>query len=227
MLNSKPTRHSWVHMKPLHRHPLIQARVLSTPPHRRHMLLHWLLQLRFLPYQWSPQVRLPPSLASHRLRALSQEYLPSHPNNQACLLGTSFTNLSHLFPSYSPYSYSRPLPPGFPMPPGFPPPGMIPPFPRPPGMVPPFPPLGVTPPLHHPSVTPPMIPGSTPVPPSLSVTPAPVPNQSTAPPPLTLPNPTLAQTNPDLKKKTVLKYSEPNFSPVSFTLCPIFMQNLI
>jgi hypothetical protein len=34
-----------------------------------------------------------------------------------------------------------------------------------------------------------------------------------APPPLSLPNPSLAQTNPDLKKKTVLKYSEPNFSP--------------
>jgi len=58
-----------------------------------------------------------------------------------------------------------------------------------------------------------MIPGSTPVPPSLSVTPTPVPGQPTAPPPLTLPNPTLAQTNPELKKKTVLKYSEPNFSP--------------
>jgi hypothetical protein len=33
------------------------------------------------------------------------------------------------------------------------------------------------------------------------------------PPPLSLPNPALAQTNPDLKKKTLLKYSEPNFSP--------------
>jgi hypothetical protein len=36
-----------------------------------------------------------------------------------------------------------------------------------------------------------------------------------APPPLTLPDPSLAQTNPELKKKTVLKYPEPNFSPVS------------
>jgi hypothetical protein len=36
-----------------------------------------------------------------------------------------------------------------------------------------------------------------------------------APPPLMLPDPSLAQTNPDLKKKTVLKYPEPNFSPVS------------
>jgi len=57
------------------------------------------------------------------------------------------------------------------------------------------------------------MPGSTPVPPSLSATPTPVPGQPIAPPPLTLPNPSLAQTNPDLKKKTVLKYSEPNFSP--------------
>src|SRR5260221_4656700 len=56
VLNSKPTRHSWVRTKPRHRHPPTQARVLSTPPHRRHMrpLLYWLLQLRLLPYQWSP-----------------------------------------------------------------------------------------------------------------------------------------------------------------------------
>jgi len=103
--------------------------------------------------------------------------------------------------------------PGFPMPPGFPLPGMIPPFPPPPGMVLPFPPPGVTPPFPHPSMTPPMIPGSTPVPPSSSATPIPVSGQLAAPPPLTLPNPSLAQTNPELKKKTVLKYSEPNFSP--------------
>ncbi|KAI0271196.1 hypothetical protein BGY98DRAFT_1006602 [Russula aff. rugulosa BPL654] len=106
-----------------------------------------------------------------------------------------------------------PLPPGFPVPPGFPPPpGMMPPFPRPPGMVPPFPPLGVTPPFP-PSMTPPVISDSTPVPPSSSVTPAPVLAQPMAPPPLTLPDPSLAQTNPELKKKTVLKYPEPNFSP--------------
>ncbi len=30
-----------------------------------------------------------------------------------------------------------------------------------------------------------------------------------------MPDPSLAQTNPELKKKTVLKYPEPNFSPVS------------
>lgn len=97
---------------------------------------------------------------------------------------------------------------------------MMPPFPPPPGMVPPFPggfPLpGVTPPFPPPSMTPPVISGSTPVPPSISVTPTPVAGQPTVPPPLSLPNPALAQTNPDLKKKTVLKYSEPNFSPVSF-----------
>ena len=98
--------------------------------------------------------------------------------------------------------------------PGFPPPGMMPPFPPPPGMV-SFPPPGMTPPFPPPSMTPPVMPGSTPVPPSLSATPTPVPGQPIAPPPLSLPNPSLAQTNPDLKKKTVLKYSEPNFSPVS------------
>lgn len=118
--------------------------------------------------------------------------------------------------SLSAYSYTpRPPMPGFPMPPGFPP-GMMPPFPPPPGMVPPFPPPGVTPPFPPPSMTPPVFLGSTPVPSSLSVTPTPIPSQPTVPPPLSLPNPALAQTNPDLKKKTVLKYSEPNFSPVSF-----------
>ncbi|KAI9511087.1 hypothetical protein F5148DRAFT_1326346 [Russula earlei] len=100
-------------------------------------------------------------------------------------------------------------PPGFPVPPGFPPPpGMMPPFPPTP-LVPPFPPPGVTPPFHLPSVNTPVIPGSTPVPPSST----PLSGQPTAPPPLTLPNPSFAQTNPELKKKSVLKYSEPNFSP--------------
>ncbi|KAI0306268.1 hypothetical protein B0F90DRAFT_1808024 [Multifurca ochricompacta] len=107
-----------------------------------------------------------------------------------------------------------PPPPGFPVLPGFPPPpGMMPPFPPPPGMLSPFPPHGITPPFPLPSMTPPVIPSSTPAPPSLSVTPTPVPGQPTIPPPLTLPNPALAQTNPELKKRTVLKYSEPNFSP--------------
>ena len=99
----------------------------------------------------------------------------------------------------------------------------MPPFPPPPGMVPSFSPPGVTPPFPLPSMTPPVIPGSTPVPPSLSVTPTPIPGQPIAPPPLSLPNPSLAQTNPDLKKKTLLKYSEPNFSPVSlFLSCALF-----
>jgi len=80
-------------------------------------------------------------------------------------------------------------------------------------MVPPFHMPGMTPPFPPPSMTPPVILGSTPVPPSLSVTPIPIPGQLAVPPPLSLPNPALAQTNPDLKKKTVLKYSEPNFSP--------------
>ncbi|KAI0293578.1 hypothetical protein BC826DRAFT_1091825 [Russula brevipes] len=105
-----------------------------------------------------------------------------------------------------------PPPPGFPVPAGFHP-GMMPPFPPPPGMVPPFPLPGMTPPFPVPSATPPVFPGSTPIPPSSSVTPAPVLGQPMAPPPLTLPNPSLAQTNPEMKKKTVLKYSEPNFSP--------------
>lgn len=38
------------------------------------------------------------------------------------------------------------------------------------------------------------------------------------PPQLVLPNPALAQTNPEMKKKTELKYTDANFSPVSF-LC--------
>ena len=68
-------------------------------------------------------------------------------------------------------------------------------------------------------MTPLVITDSTPIPPSSSVTPAPVLAQPLAPPPLSLPDPSLAQTNPELKKKTVLKYPEPNFSPVSFGVC--------
>ncbi len=91
VLNSKRTRHSWARMKLPHLPPPIQTRVLYMPPLRRHMLLppHWLLQFRLLPRQWSPQVRPPPSLAFHRLRAFSQEYLPSHLQFQACLPGRS------------------------------------------------------------------------------------------------------------------------------------------
>ncbi|KAI9449894.1 hypothetical protein BJY52DRAFT_212799 [Lactarius psammicola] len=62
--------------------------------------------------------------------------------------------------------------------------------------------------------TPHVILGSTPVPPSLSVTPTPIPDQPTVPPPLSLSNPAFARTNPDVKK-TVLQYSEPNFSAVA------------
>ena len=220
VLNSKRTRRSWARMKPPHLHPPILTKVRCMPPHHRHMLLllRPRLQFRFLQCQWSPQVRPPPSLACHRLRAFSQEHLPSRRHSRAwaclaCLLGRSFYALISFIPRYLPYF--RPRPPGFPLPPGFPTPGMMPPFPLPPGMVvPPFPPSGVTPPFP-PSATPPMIPGLTPVPPSASATPTPAPGQPTAPPPLTLPIPSLAQTNPGLKKKTVLKYSEPNFSPVS------------
>lgn len=123
------------------------------------------------------------------------------------------------------------MPPGMPMPPFPPPPGMalppgFPPFPPPPGMSPPgMPYMG----------TPPMIPGATPRPPSAAATPfAPggyaspptfVPQsqqpqhqqqqQQPSAPQLTLPDPSLAQTNPDLKKKTDLKWSDANFSPVS------------
>ncbi|KAI0063411.1 hypothetical protein BV25DRAFT_1802435 [Artomyces pyxidatus] len=128
-----------------------------------------------------------------------------------------------------------PPPPGFPVPPfppmGMMPPGASPPFPPPPGALrapvpgfPPFPP-GASPPFGAPGMpTPPLIPGATPMPPSASVTPNPsqyTPNgpphggatPSAQPPQLTLPDPTLAQTNPELKKKTSLKYEDPNFSP--------------
>lgn len=37
------------------------------------------------------------------------------------------------------------------------------------------------------------------------------------PPQLTLPNPALAQTLPEFKKPTELKWTDPNFSPVSNT----------
>ncbi|GBE90211.1 hypothetical protein SCP_1900600 [Sparassis crispa] len=135
-----------------------------------------------------------------------------------------------------------PPPPGFSMPPfaGSPPPGMFPPgmppapFPHgmrppfpppsflPPGVVPSFPPSGATPPTMP--VTP-VAPGSSVSPPPLLrvsgvsalpavATPAAVPQPvSTTPPPLTLPHPSLAQTNPPFKKATVLKWSDANFAP--------------
>ncbi|THH13830.1 hypothetical protein EW146_g6433 [Bondarzewia mesenterica] len=132
-----------------------------------------------------------------------------------------------------------PVPPGFPpIPPmgmmpagGFPPP--IPGMRVPPPGFPSFPP-GASPPFQppHNTSTPPSIPGATPMPPSASVTPNPPPAAaapvtgasppphgtltaaaSRAPPKLTLPNPSLAQINPEPKKLTALKYPEPNFSP--------------
>ncbi|KAA1478428.1 hypothetical protein DENSPDRAFT_861852 [Dentipellis sp. KUC8613] len=131
------------------------------------------------------------------------------------------------FPGAIPGMPPGPPPPGFPMPPGFPPPPMgmsppgMPPF-LPPGVRPPgFPPFvpGGSPPFVPPhNATPPFMHGATPGPPSASATPAPPgasppPGGSSAPPPLTLPNPALAQTNPDSKKKTDLKYPDANFSP--------------
>ena len=94
--NSKRTRPSWEHMKPPHLRPPIQIRVPCMQPHRRHMSLpqHRPLRFLFLLFQWSPQVRPPPSPASHRLRAFSQEHLPSRRSSlacPACLLGMSFT----------------------------------------------------------------------------------------------------------------------------------------
>ncbi|EMD38037.1 hypothetical protein CERSUDRAFT_113178 [Gelatoporia subvermispora B] len=135
------------------------------------------------------------------------------------------------------------LPPGappFPPPPGmrppFPPPPFMPPGPiPPPGFVPngasPLPPV---PPGASVSPPPPGMAGMPAPPPptsvaALSAAPpppsappsapsfAPPPSQSQTPaeiPPLTLPNPTLAQTNPPfIKKPTVLKWSDANFSP--------------
>ncbi|VDB89627.1 unnamed protein product [Peniophora sp. CBMAI 1063] len=119
--------------------------------------------------------------------------------------------------------------PGMPMPPFPPPPGMalppgFPPFPPPPGMSPPgMPSMNMG--------TPPIIPGATPRPPSAAATPfapggyaspptfvpqsqPPQRQQSLAQvPQLRIPDPSLAQTNPDLKKKTDLKWSDANFSP--------------
>lgn len=146
------------------------------------------------------------------------------------------------FPPFPPVPGMPPGAPPFLPPAGFPgahPMGMMPPggFPPPPGMrLPPpgFPPFapGASPPFQPPNMATPPISGATPMPSSASVTPnppfvPPVPGSGIspapsgahrssppiAPPKLTLPNPSLAQTNPDLKKKTSLKYPEPNFSP--------------
>lgn len=139
---------------------------------------------------------------------------------------------SYLTTRYSRLWIRQP-PPGFPMP-GFPPSAS----PFPPGgppLRPPFPP----PPFLPPVVSPPSGIFSPPPPPQF------VPAQQTqpsapAPPPheeqqdvrsdvpsrqpiLTLPNPSLAQTNPEFKKTTDLKVNDPNFSPVHFrSLCLLF-----
>ncbi|OCH92257.1 hypothetical protein OBBRIDRAFT_727142 [Obba rivulosa] len=135
-------------------------------------------------------------------------------------------------PPFPPPGVRPPFPPPPFMPPGpIPPPGFVPngasqPPPMPPGasisppppgmagmFVPPPPPPGAAPPAVSPP--PPSAPGSAPpsAPPSAHPPPS---SQSQTPveiPPLTLPNPSLAQTNPPfIKKPTVLKWSDPNFS---------------
>lgn len=112
-----------------------------------------------------------------------------------------------------------PPPPGFPMPPPglLPPPGMLPPG------APPFPPGVSRPPLPPPTFVPagsslpfPTSTNGVPTPPTGSVTPAaaaPQPPTSSSPPPLVLPNPALEQKYGPFKKKTDLKYADPNFSP--------------
>ncbi|KAL4068139.1 RING-6 [Scleroderma citrinum] len=123
-------------------------------------------------------------------------------------------------PSMPPFPGMHGFPPG-PPPPGFPlpPPGMIHPGMLPPG--PPFPPAVSRPPLPPPTFIPassaspfPPTPANgvpTPVPPTTGSQP-PTPAQFT-PPPLVLPNPSLEQKYAPFKKKTELKYADPNFSP--------------
>lgn len=136
---------------------------------------------------------------------------------------------------------SRHPPLGFPMPP----PGVMPP---PPGMLPqgtlPFTPGMSRPPLGPP---PAFIPAGSPFPasgingagtPTIPVvgsgTPTPVPQTKPVhpagslsapnqPPPLVLPNATMEQKYTPFKKRTELKYADPNFSPVRFL--PLFSLN--
>ena len=110
------------------------------------------------------------------------------------------------------------LPPGMPFPP---PPGTMPPFGAPPFIPPGIPPPGFAAP--PPGVLPPpnFVPASRqPAPPSIP-TPqkenqSPTPTRPVRQPTLTLPNPALAQANPEFKKPTDLKVKDPNFSPVRF-----------
>ncbi|TFK75048.1 hypothetical protein BDN72DRAFT_811918 [Pluteus cervinus] len=131
------------------------------------------------------------------------------------------------FPPFAPGFPGGP-PPGFSLPPGVPPmfpPGVRPPFPPVPFIPPGAPPPGMspTPPYMPPAPTfvpasqpqPHLVPGL-PTPPPASHTPTQGQSQTPSAVPtkqLVLPNPTLAQTNPDLKKKTELKYTDANFSP--------------
>lgn len=137
------------------------------------------------------------------------------------------------FPPLGPFPGAPPLAPPFPGMPGFPPgppppgfpmppPGLVPPGMLPPG-APPFPPGVSRPPLPPPTFVPAgaSLPGppstnGAPTPPTGSVTPAAAAPQlptSSAPPPLALPNPSLEQKYGPFKKKTDLKYADPNFSP--------------
>lgn len=140
------------------------------------------------------------------------------------------------FPPFPGMGFPPGPPPGFPLPPGFPPGGPppgVPSFP-PPGIrpmlpppnfvpssgAPPFPPPGAGPPgISPPGVVPPpsqsgasSSPSSAPPPPP-SAPPTSQPVARVHPTQPTLPNPALAQTNAPFKKKTDLKYPDPNFSP--------------
>ncbi|KAI6139543.1 hypothetical protein BKA82DRAFT_4223050 [Pisolithus tinctorius] len=104
---------------------------------------------------------------------------------------------------------SSPPPPGFPMPP----PG-APPFPsgvsRPPLPPPTFVPASSSSPVAPMNGTPASAPPPGFVPPAAT---APQPPAASLPPPLVLPNPALEQKYGPFKKKTDLKYADPNFSP--------------
>ncbi|KAF9443426.1 hypothetical protein P691DRAFT_808961, partial [Macrolepiota fuliginosa MF-IS2] len=127
--------------------------------------------------------------------------------------------------------------------PPFPPPGFLPPGATPPGFSPPPPPtapgvLGASPPpppnfvpassasaAHQqplpPTFVPPSGPGAAGVAAGLTPPPTTVPTTQgqghaqvqSKPPQLTLPNPVFAQTLPEVKKPTELKWTDPNFSP--------------
>ncbi|RXW22651.1 hypothetical protein EST38_g3202 [Candolleomyces aberdarensis] len=110
-------------------------------------------------------------------------------------------------------------PPGMPLGMGLPPPGAA--LPGPPGAVSPPPPPQFVPAQNPVGLSAPGVPPQ--LPPSVSGFGGPGvgvgggqaghQGQVPAPPPLTLPNPSLAQTNPEFKKPTSLKYADANFSP--------------